>query len=458
MEEYQRRFIHDRVQVAEADVRELFNRFNTSLRASHIHASTRDEADSVHALIQAGAPFEPLARSRFKSPDLARSGGDLGYFTVDEMDIAFEDMAFRMKVGEISPPVATSTGYSIIKLTDRLTVPILTETQFAEKAESLAPLALEQKRELATRRDMREHITRFRFDEAVIRRLWQDVGKDPEAYAAYRPELTEIPLRIDEAGRNLVIARDGRFSFTVGQWMEEAWYTPVERRQAASTFSDFREQVEAMAYRRFAMELLRHHPGLDRSYVDGSVAETFYSYLFDRFERQVDAAVSVADAEIRAEWERNSRAYIKPMEYNFQELMLSDSDQAERVVEQLRAGADFQAMLNRYGLNMESKKRGGELGFIPVDQFGAIQTRIVDVEPGQIVGPFQLESNRYVIFRLLDRRAARPMTFGEAAPVIRAGVHRAKRDAHRSMLLSEARSRHRAVIHYSKLHSITFEL
>ena len=172
--------------------------------------------------------------------------------------------------------------------------------------------------------------------------------------------------------------------------MEEAWYTPVERIQAASTFSDFREQVEAMAYRRFAMELLRHHPGLDRSYVDGSVAETFYSYLFDLFERQVDAAVSVADAEIRAEWERNSRAYIKPMEYNFQELMLSDSDQAERVVEQLRAGADFQAMLNRYGLNMESKKRGGELGFIPVDQFGAIQTRIVDVEPGQIVGPFQL--------------------------------------------------------------------
>jgi len=458
MEEYQRRFIHDRVQVAEADVRELFNRFNTSLRASHIRASTRDEADSLYALIQAGADFGQVARSRFKSPDLARSGGDLGYFTVDEMDIAFEDMAFRMKVGEVSRPVATSTGYSIIKLTDRLTLPILTETQFAEKAESLTPLALEQKRELATRRDMREHIARFRFDEAVIRRLWRDVGKDPEAYAAYRPELNEIPLRIEDADRNLVIARDGRFSFTVGQWMEEAWFTPVERRQAATTFSDFREQVEAMAYRRFAMELLRHHPGLDRSFVDGSVAETFYSYLFDRFERQMDAAISVQDHEIRAEWDRNGRSYIKPMEYNFQELMVADADQAERVVEQLRSGTDFKTMLNRYGLNMDSKKRGGELGFIPVDQFGAIQTRIADVRPGQIVGPFQLETNRFVIFRLLDRRDARPMTFGEAAPVIRAGIHRAKRDEHRSKVLSEARSRHKAVIHYSKLHSITFEL
>lgn len=458
MEEYQRRFIHDRVQVTEADVRELFSRFNTSLRASHIRADTRAEADSLHALILAGADFAQLARSRFKSPDLVRSGGDLGYFTVDEMDIAFEDAAFRMQVGEISRPVATSTGYSIIRLTDRITVPILTETQFAEKAESLAPLALEQKRELATRRDMREHIARFRFDERVLRRIWQEVGRDPERYATHKPELSELPLPLDDSERNQVIARDGRFVFTVADWLQEAWYTPVERRQAATSYSDFREQVEAMAYRRFAMELLRHHPGMDRDYVDGSVAETFYSYLFERFERAMDEAVSVSEAEIRREWDRNSASYIKPLEYNFQELMLADGDLAERVAEQLRAGADFQSMLARHGLNMDSKKRGGELGFIPVDQFGAIQTRITDLKPGDIAGPFQLEANRYVVFRLLGRREARPMRFGEAAPVIRAGIHRAKRDAHRAQVLAVAKARHQAVIDYSKLHSITFEL
>lgn len=458
MEEYQRRFIHDRVEVTEADVRELFSRFNTSLRASHIRADTRAEADSLYAQILAGADFEQVARTRFKSPELVRSGGDLGYFTVDEMDVAFEDMAFRMKVGEISPPVATSTGYSIIRLTDRITVPILTESQFAEKAESLAPLALEQKRELATRADMRERIDRFRYDDALIRRLWQEVGRNPDRYADFRPELTEIPLPLDETTRNQVIARDGRFVFMVADWLEEAWYTPVERRRTATTYSDFREQVEAMAYRRFAMDVLRHHPGLDRSFVDGSVAETFYSYLFERFERQMDEAVAVTDDEIRREWERNGRSYIKPLEYNFQELMLADAALAERVAEQLRAGADFTSMLERHGLNMESKKRRGELGYIPVDQFGAIQTRITDVRPGEIAGPFQLEANRYVVFRLLGRREARPMTFGEAAPVIRAGIHRMKRDAHREGVLSEAKTRHKAVIDYSKLHSITFEL
>jgi integrase len=36
-------------------------------------------------LLQNGASFEQLAAQRFKSTDLATSGGDLGYFTVDEM-------------------------------------------------------------------------------------------------------------------------------------------------------------------------------------------------------------------------------------------------------------------------------------------------------------------------------------------------------------------------------------
>lgn len=458
MEEYQRRFIHDRIEVTQADLRSLFQRFNTSLRASHIHASTRDEADSLYSALKAGADFEAMARSRFKSPELASGAGDLGYFTVDEMDIAFEDKAFSMDIGDISGPVATSTGYSIIKLTDRITVPILTETQFAEKIDHLTPLALEQKRELATRRDMREHIGRFRFDEAVIRRMWDVVRQDPERYALFRPELSELPLNLDEATRNLVIARDGRFVFTVGQWLEEAWYTPAERRRMATTLSDFREQTEALAYRRFAMEVLKHHPKLDRTFVQGTIDETFYSYLFERFERQMDAEVGVTDDEIRLEWRLRSSEYVKPLEYNFAELMVADSSLARRLAIDLRNGADFGAILARHGLNMDSKKRGGELGFIPVDQFGAIQTRLTDVRPGDIVGPFQLESNRFVIFHCLGRRDARPMSFGEAVPAIRAALHRRKRDVHRSEVLTDAKRRIPATIDYAKLHSITFEL
>lgn len=53
----------------------------------------------------AGESFEALAEEVFTNPYLANNGGDIGEFTVDEMDIAFENAAFALNVGDVSAPV-----------------------------------------------------------------------------------------------------------------------------------------------------------------------------------------------------------------------------------------------------------------------------------------------------------------------------------------------------------------
>jgi NIMA-interacting peptidyl-prolyl cis-trans isomerase 1 len=44
----------------------------------------------------------------------AANGGDLGEFGRGEMQQAFEDVAFSLKVGEMSEPVSTDSGIHII--------------------------------------------------------------------------------------------------------------------------------------------------------------------------------------------------------------------------------------------------------------------------------------------------------------------------------------------------------
>jgi len=63
--------------------------------------------------------FAELAKQNSQDPGSAPQGGDLGYFTRGSMVKPFEDAAFKLKEGEISPVVESEFGFHIIKLTGK---------------------------------------------------------------------------------------------------------------------------------------------------------------------------------------------------------------------------------------------------------------------------------------------------------------------------------------------------
>jgi len=82
-------------------------------------AKLRMRLDEIISELKSGADFAELAKEYSDDPGSADKGGDLGYFTRGTMVKAFEDAAFKLKVGEISAPVKTDFGWHIIKLEDR---------------------------------------------------------------------------------------------------------------------------------------------------------------------------------------------------------------------------------------------------------------------------------------------------------------------------------------------------
>ncbi len=88
------------------------------VHARHILVETEDEAKAIAAELKKGADFAELAKKKSKDPG-ASDGGDLGFFTKDQMVPEFSTVAFAMEPGKISDPVKSQFGWHIIKVEEK---------------------------------------------------------------------------------------------------------------------------------------------------------------------------------------------------------------------------------------------------------------------------------------------------------------------------------------------------
>jgi peptidyl-prolyl cis-trans isomerase C len=88
------------------------------VHARHILVETEDEAKAVKAELDKGADFAELAKKKSKDPG-ASDGGDLGFFTKDQMVPEFSAVAFSLEPGKISDPVKSQFGWHIIKVEEK---------------------------------------------------------------------------------------------------------------------------------------------------------------------------------------------------------------------------------------------------------------------------------------------------------------------------------------------------
>jgi peptidyl-prolyl cis-trans isomerase C len=87
-------------------------------------AAAEAKAKDVEAKLKKGEDFAKLASALTEDPSGKENGGDLGYFTKDQMVPEFADKAFAMKPGEVSEPVKTQFGWHVIKLEDKRQKPM----------------------------------------------------------------------------------------------------------------------------------------------------------------------------------------------------------------------------------------------------------------------------------------------------------------------------------------------
>jgi peptidyl-prolyl cis-trans isomerase C len=88
------------------------------VRARHILVESEDEAKQIIDELKKGGDFAEIAKKKSKDPG-ASDGGDLGYFTKEQMVPEFSKIAFETEPGKISDPVKSQFGWHVIKVEDK---------------------------------------------------------------------------------------------------------------------------------------------------------------------------------------------------------------------------------------------------------------------------------------------------------------------------------------------------
>jgi peptidyl-prolyl cis-trans isomerase C len=81
--------------------------------------AAEDKVKNTIERIKKGEDFAKLASALTEDPSGKQDGGDLGYFTKDQMVPEFSEVAFGLEKGQISGPVKTQFGWHVLKVEDK---------------------------------------------------------------------------------------------------------------------------------------------------------------------------------------------------------------------------------------------------------------------------------------------------------------------------------------------------
>ena len=138
--------IIQKIKVTDNELRRLFTYYKIRLHIRHLYAVDLETIRKIDEQLKSGVQWEMLAKRYFDDPILKENGGDIGWYKMGELDPSFEIAAFGLMDGEISDPVKTSNGFSIIQVLEKEKDIFLTEKEYQLNKDWLKQMAVTYKK------------------------------------------------------------------------------------------------------------------------------------------------------------------------------------------------------------------------------------------------------------------------------------------------------------------------
>lgn len=422
--------VYAKITVTEDEMREAFSRVNEEIAARHLFTKTEEEANNLYELVRIGVDFETLAKQVFTDSVLRNNGGYLGYFTWGDMDPAFEDAAYSLQIGEISPPVKTAFGYSIIKVEDRITNPLLTEAAYQSKKSQLENVIKMRKKEPSEQEYLNKILNEstLTFNEVTLERILEDFDGR---------KVSELD-NLDSQYRECVKYKNK--VYTQKEMEQSISELPIEQRNRIISLESLKAAIKGILLRDVLYDLAVSKGYDTTEVVQNKIEKNKMNIFFNYKKEDITTKSQLPDSVVLKYYKDNISLFSTEPELNLQEILVDNEELADSIVTLLISGSDFGELAKKFSLRKWSAENNGIMGYAPISKYGNYKNLFWDSPLGEIIGPLKIE-NFFGIFKVLGKVESKPIDFDE----IREKVTKASQYEHQVEILkkylSEIRSR-----------------
>ena len=396
--------VYAKITASEDELRQAYIRSKTNISVRHLYASTEKEADNLYNLAKIGVSFEELAKQSFTDTMLKNNGGYLGFINWGETDPDFEKVAYSLKIGEISKPVKTAQGYSIIKVEDKIQDPFLTENGFVNmkhKLERAVKISKKIPSEAAYLKKIFDK-SHLKFNDKAILAVLDDLTK------TNYDNVNNLEF-INSSGKifkDCVKFKDKTYSQK--EIEKKLFDVPKYNRDLLTDVTRLKDAISGLIMQDVLLGIA-HEKGYDTiSYVlktDNDLEDNIY---LNYKKNEIYDLVPVSDSEIVKYYNDNIDFYKSEKEMNVQEIVVGTDSLALTLINNIEKGGDFGQLAEKNSLRKWSAVKKGVMGFSPISVFGDMKDTLWDSPLGKVFGPIKFD-DYYGIFRVLDKKDGVPV-------------------------------------------------
>jgi len=431
LDELYRAEVIDKVTVDEAEIKGIFEHWFDRVRFRHVVITEKKLADSLLGAITAGADFGDIAE-RFSIDQSSRfRGGDPGReFSYNELPVDMAKLAFSLQKDEVGTPVKTDMGWHLLKLVE-------TRKLESRDYESVKPAIEANLRRRKQQERRAEHLEQVEKDANIV--------YDPQTLSLWREKLKAIAdtssmpkdrqpavpfASLSQQEKDRVIYTFGSdYKVGLGEFCEAIESrNPFERPDPLNE-----DQLRRFAFQFSLFDVLHEESlrqKLDESPIYKERIQSFLETMIaDRMRNSVlIRGISVTESEARAFYEANPDSFADPIAYHCREILVFKQEDADRLINQLRAGASFEELARIHTQRAGMNSNGGDIGWVTPNAWPSFHEPASTLKPGEWTGPV-VGVDQYSLLQLIETRPARHRPFEEVATEIFDSIQKQRRDS-----------------------------